>query len=789
MIKNYLKLTFRSLWKKKTFVTINVLGMAISIACCIVAYLNYDFDASFDQEHQKKESIYRLNSFRNFQGRITKLGLIPRPLGALIEDNIPDAEKVANFINPGANFRIKEEVFNTQIAYTDPTYFEMFDFEKLSGSIDISENANLVISDDLATKYFGDDDPLGKVVTQLLDSGVRDYKIVGVFKKKPDNSSFGGVEAFATFENYYLNNSDEKRDDWGKWATTFILLHDKSRIPVIENQLSEYIEFQNKAREDYQITKFYLDPLQGMAARASAENIGGWTYQAMDPVAVSAPAIMAGLLLLLACFNFTNTSIAMAGSRLKEIGLRKVMGGIRQQLIRQFMIESLVLCLIALILGVLIAEFLVPAYGQMWEFNLDLIYSENLELFGFFVGLLIITGVLAGSYPALYISKFEPVAILKGTQKFGGTSPFTKVLLTSQLVIALLAIIASISFIKNANFQKEFDLGYEGDGIIHVAFDNYSDYEVYKNAVVDDGRILSYSGSQDQMFESYRNDPVAFEDLQEEVDILKVDENYLETMNIKLVEGRNFNKDSETDINESILVTKELVKRFEWDNAIGKRIVWADTVQLFVVGVVEDIYTRSLWAPLEPMILRLSPKDDYRFLSVNTRPSEVIEANEYLEAKWKEIFTDRIYTGEYINLEIQSANRVNKNIVTIFTFLGIIATILSISGLYTLVSLHILKKLKEVAVRKVLGASIQGIVLKLNKQFIIMMLIAIVISSTLSYFVIGGLMSSIWAYHVELGLIVFLSSGFIFLFISTLTIGSKVYHAAASNPVDSLRSE
>ncbi|MEQ8925003.1 MAG: ABC transporter permease [Fulvivirga sp.] len=789
MIKNYLKLAFRSLWKKKTFVTINVLGLAVSIACCIVAYLNYDYDASFDVEHTNKENIYRLNSLRNFQGRITKHGIIPRPLGALAAENVSDFDKVANYINPNEKFRIEDELFNTNIVFTEPSFFEIFTFQRAQGQLDISENANIVISDELAQKYFGDEDPLGKVVTQVLDSGVRDYKVAGIFKKKPQNSSFGGVEAFASFENYYLTDPERKRDDWARWTTTFALLNDKSRIPAIENQLNEYIELQNEAREDFQITNFYLDPLVGMASRASSDNISGWTYQAMHPMAVIAPAIMAGLLLLLACFNFTNTSIAMAGSRLKEIGLRKVMGGIRLQLIRQFMLESLVLCFASLILGVIIAELLVPAYAQLWEFDLQLVYSENVGLFGFLVGMLVLTGLLAGSYPAFYISKFEPVTILKGTQKFGGTSPFTKVLLTGQLIIALLAIIASISFIQNAKYQKEFDMGYEGDGIIHVAFDNYDEYEVYKNAVANDGRIVSTTGSQDQLFEAYRNDPIRFEELQEEVDILKVDENYLETMNIRLTEGRNFMKDSETDIKESILVTKELVKRFKWDNPIGKRLVWADSVQLFVVGVIDDVYTRSLWNPLEPMILRMSAKDDYRFLTVNTRPSEVVEVNEYLEAKWKEIFPDRLYTGEYINIEITNANMVNKNIVTMFTFLGLVATILSVSGLFTLVSLHILKKLKEVAVRKVLGASVKSVVLKLNKQFFIIMLIAIVISSAISYFMIGGLMSSIWAYHVELGAFVFISSGLVFLLISTLTVGTKVYRAAASNPVNSLRNE
>jgi putative ABC transport system permease protein len=790
MIKNYLKITFRSLWKKKTFVAINVLGLAIAIACCIVGYLTFDYNQRFDIEHKKADNIYRINSERIFQDRTRKLGLVPRPMGRLVEDNIEEVKTLTNYLSNRGNIKIDDDMFSTRISYVDPAFFKMFTIEMLSGTVDLTKNANIYISDELATKYFGEEDPLGKVIVQALDSGVRDYVVAGVFKKQPSNSSFMSVEAITNYENYFLTYHKEKRDDWKIWNTTFIEVLDKNRLAAIEGQLKAYIKPQNEAREDFQITSYYLDPFVGMAIRDEKLQVGSSTREGLPSAAVIAPLIMSLLILLLACFNFTNTSIAISGTRLKEIGLRKVMGGVRSQLIRQFLTESVILCVIGMFIGLLMAEFLVPVYNRMWDFiDIGLSYSDNIDLIVFLFGLLIFTGIIAGSYPAFYISKFEPVSILKGTQKFGGTSPFTKSLLTLQLTISLLTIIASIAFIKNAQFQKDFDLGYQADGIIHVAFNSGNEYDIYKNSVVNDPRILSYSGSEYQLMASYRNDPVKHEQQVEEVDILNVDDNYIKTMNLELLEGRNFNKDSETDSKESVIITKKFAELFKWDNPIGKRIIWADTAQLFVIGIVDDIYTNALWQPLEPLMLRLSKKEEYRYLSISTSPLEAVLVNEYLEAKWKEIFPNKLYTGKYLNAAMNEAVMVNNNIFKMFTFLGVVALILSISGLFTLVSLNIAKRLKEVAVRKVLGASIGSIAVKLNMQFIIIILISIVISSALSYYMIGGLMGSIWAYHIDIGAFIFIASGVVFLVISILTVGTKVYGAAAANPVDSLRNE
>ena len=790
MLKNYLKIAFRNLAKNKMFVIINILGLGIAIACSIVAYLNYQFSSSYDLEHEEKEVIYRINSERVFQGRSTKMGYVPHPVGDLLDENIEEINQVTNYIPLRGNIRIKEDLFNANITYVEQEFFNIFNFEWIYGEPNLSQPSNIYLSDQLAEKYFGEENPIGKEIIHVLDSGTINYYVAGVFKKKTNNSSFNFVESFTSFDNYYRSNPDVKPDDWLYWTTVFIQVNEASKIPLIENHLKQYLEPQNQAKEDFQITRYYLDPLVGMASRDEKDDISSATANGMPSAAVSAPIIMSSLILLLACFNFTNTSLAISGKRLKEIGLRKVMGGLRSQLIRQFLVENILLCLMAMLVGLIIAEFLAKAYSSLWPFlTLNVSYFDNLDLLLFLFLLLIFTGIIAGSYPAFYISKFQPASILKGSLKFGGTSPLTRTLLTLQFSIALLAIISGFAFVQNAHFQKNFDLGYEGDGVIQVDLGNSNRFEIFKNAVINNPLVKSHSGTEHQIMSYLRNDPVKYEGIEEEVDIYAVDENYLETMDIDLLQGRNFKPDSKTDREESIIVTEKFVRLFGWDEPMGKRVVWMDTVQLYVVGVIEDVYTNALWSELDPMMLRYAAPENYRYFIARTDPGNIIETNKYLEKQWKNLFPDKIYPGFYLSQEVSESATVNNNILKMFLFLGSVATVLALSGLFTLVSLNILKRIKEIAVRKVLGASIGNIAIKLNFQFIIILCIAIILSSALSYFMIDGLMDSIWTYHIEMNFLIFMISGISFLLVSIATVGAKVFRAASMNPVNALRNE
>ena len=625
MIRNYVRITLRNLMKNKLIIFINILGLGVAIALCIIAYLNWRFDNDWDKGQQNSESIYRVQFLHDLPGKSEHWATTPMPLGDHIRENILGVDKVVCFLPSFAKFRIGDELFQTSMGYADSLFFEMFTFDIVDGNkADFKKKRTIFISDELARIYFNRVDVAGQPITQIIGEVPREFVIGGVFKKPPMNSSFY-VNAFALWDN--LRDSGGDMNDWSVWNTTFLQIHDPSMVELVTRHLQQYVEPQNRAREDFKIRSYYLENFKNISR--SSENVrGSHTRDAMPRAVVDIPTIMAALLLLLACFNFTNTSIALCGQRIKEIGIRKVLGGVRKQLIIQLLCESFLLCFLGLITGLLLAEFLVPAYDSLWTWlELDLKYSDNLLFLLFLFGLLLLTALLAGSYSAFYITKFEPITILRGKAKFAGTNWLTRSLLGIQFGISILTIIFAIGFYHNAVYQKNYDLGYYTTGIISVNVGNESGFNTYRDALSGDPDILSMAGTKHHL-QFYITTTVRYESQGRQVDLMEVGDEYMQTMNIRVIAGRSFIKNSETDKRESALVTEEFVKRFGWKNgAIGKRLVWRDTIQLHIIGVIRDIYSRALFRPLEPMMILYTSPKEYTHLIVQKKADRDAEVN------------------------------------------------------------------------------------------------------------------------------------------------------------------
>ncbi|MBL7853710.1 MAG: ABC transporter permease [Cyclobacteriaceae bacterium] len=801
MIKNYLLITLRNLLKNKMYILINTFGMGLAIACCITAYLNWEFQATWDEGHAHAAKIYRVQFWQEFQGNANRHGIAPMALSGYIKQNIKEADKVVRYMSGYCDMRIGEEVFGDQMVYADSAFFDLFTYKLKYGNFaDFHDRGKVFISDEIARKYFNTEDVVGRPLTQIVlgADGVRrpkEFEIGGVFEKLPLNSSFG-FDVITLFDNFWDVNLDKELTEtsWKRWAHVLWLEVDNpADVPVIEKQLQQYVEPQNLAREDFKIKNYFLENFDGMMARNRAnprlnsDYLGG----GIPEEAVTVPAIMAGLLLLLACFNFTNTSIAISGKRLKEIGIRKVMGGLRRQLVLQFLGENLLLCFFGLLAGLLIAEWLVPKYDSLWTWlSLDLSYTENAGFLIFLIALLVITAVIAGSYPAFYITSFEPVSILKGKARFGGTNWFTRILLGGQFVISILAIIMGLAFYQNGNYQRDYDLGFAKQGVISAWVNTEAGYNTYRDALTSNPDIQLVAGTRHHIANNWYNDPVKFEATEREVDIMEIGDDYFEVMDMTLVAGRKFEKDSETDRKESVLVTEEFVREFGWkDNPIGKRIVWMDTVSLYVVGVVKNIYARALWQPIQPMMMRYAAKDKYQQVLVKTDPSKMAEVNSFMEKKWKEVFPNTQYNGQWIDQELQETNEINQNVAGMFAFLGFFAALMTGIGLFTLVSLSIEKKLKQIGVRKVLGASMANITGVINREFIINLGISSVLGGVAGYFLADILMDSIWEYYLKLTVTTLLMSVLAMVILAVLAVGSKTLKTAALNPVNTLRSE
>ncbi|MFN3841275.1 MAG: ABC transporter permease [Cyclobacteriaceae bacterium] len=794
MIKNYLLITFRSMMKNKVHIFVNILGMAVAIACCIVGYYNYEFNASFDEYHENRESIYRVNLVREFQGKLTEYGYVPLPLGEVLRENVKEVEAVTRYSSNYADVRIGDEIFDASLAYVDPDFMTMFTLEIAEGSLQaIHDKSRVLISEELAFRLYGTSQAVGKPFTHILTEGrVQEYEVGGVYKLPPTNSSFND-HAFTNYENYWAINSEFKQGaNWYYRNTVFVQLKDGTRITTIEDQLKPFKDNNNKVREDFVISGFTLDPFVGMAVRDEYnDRPGTWTRGASPLAAVVGVGVMGIFILLIACFNLTNTSIAISSRRLKEIGIRKVMGGMRQQLIIQFVGETMLVCFVALLLGMVIAEWvLLPAFNALWPYmKLTTNYLGKPDFTIVMILMLLFTGLLAGSYPAFYISKFQPTAILKGKLKFGGTNYFTRVLLALQFSISLIGIVCSIAFIDNAKYQREFDMGFKQKQVLFTWVNSESEFNALRNVMAQNPDVLSIAGSEHHLFSSLYNDPIKHEEREIEVDIMHVGDNYLATAGLTLLQGRDFIKDSETDRKESVIITERVASLFGWDKPLGKEIFWMDTVKLYVVGVVKEIYNNGLWEEADPMVIRYTSPDKYKHLLLTASVDKIVGVNTYMEEKWKEIFPNRKFSSRYMDDQLVEANTVNNNIVKMFIFLGIVAVLLSITGLFTLVSLNIIKKMKEIGVRKMLGASIANISRVINTEFAVILLVACLLGSWGGAWMSEMLMNSIWDYYQKATLTTLVVSSVLILAVSALTVSFKTYNTARMNPVNVLRDE
>jgi len=792
MLSNFFKTTLRNLLKNKSYVIINVIGLSLSLACCIVAYLNYKFADDYDDHHLKQSRIYKVQVAKSVQERTIPYGITPLPMGAGLEEQLPELEASTRYATGGLIIKKKQNVLNERIAFVEDRFFDIFTFTFKYGTAEsFLDKGSIILSEKTATKLFDMNDPTGELVTLIMDNGTQFSKIVGgVLHDQPMNSSlrFSGL---MHFENY-LSIYDIDKNDWTSFlAATFILTQDEKKPKNVISYLNEkFIAIQNDARDDWKVAAYTLQPLSTMAV--SAEDLrANWLSQAPPKAAVITPLIMALLMLLIACFNFTNTSIAISSKRLKEIGIRKVMGGSKSQLILQFMLENLLLTLLSLILSLTLAIYLVPAYSALWDFiDLELSLLGNVEILYFLFGLLLFTSIIAGIYPAFKVSSYEPVEILKGNLKLGGTSTFSKILLTSQYALTTIALIASLAFSQNAKYQNDLDVGFEKYNIIAVQLDNAAQFDRLNQKISQNPDITQVARTEEHIGQWTYSRTLRNSDQEIEANMMDLGEDYAELMDLKILKGRYFREDLyERDKQNSIIVNEKAVEEFGWEEPIGQMIQVDDSTRLEVIGVMKNFHMDGFWNEIEPFGFRAALDDKTNFAVVKSNAGQSKATYTFLENAWFEMEPDRPFNASYQDEFIKNSEMVNNNITIMFTFLGGLALILSSIGLFTLVSLNVLKRIKEIGIRKVLGASIPNIILKVNQQFIWILLISIVLGAVLAYLAIDALMGSVFAYYKNIGFFsVTIPIAILVLTIFITSVG-RTLNSTRKNPIESLRYE
>jgi ABC-type antimicrobial peptide transport system permease subunit len=791
MFKNYLLVTFRNLLKNRVFTLINILGLGIALSVCIVAFFNHMFNYEFDRNNVNFDKIYRVNSFRDMEGREQEYGIVPATLGLEVKKDIPGIEKTARLMRTGSPVKEGLNIFPTQVSYIDPEFLDIFTFPIVLGDKEsIRNQADVLVSSTMAARLFGKEYPVGKTIVIVNDKNKEfTYTVGAVFTDLPLNSSFR-IDVLSHFDNFKL--MWELNDaDW-KFLTTalFIQVPDKSRLPSITQSLKDYIPVQNKARQDFRITRFKLIPLKEVGSN-SRNTWSSGLFPSLHPAALLAPPVMALFILLIACFNFANTSIATFSKRLKEIGLRKTFGGQRRQLVSQFMIETLIICSMALLVALILAEFLVPAYSSLWDYmKIELTFTRYLFFWLFLVLLLLLTGFLAGVYPAIYVSSFSPVNVLKGASPFRGAGKLSSVLLALQFSISVMALVMGLVFSKNAVYQRTLDLGYDRDKLIVIPV--VQDLSTsFKNEILTNPKIISAAGTRNHIGWGSYSRPIKDAVKQLEVDVMDIGPEYASTMGLRLVEGRLFDKSREDAdrTNKSIVINQKMVKDFGWKTPIGMTVTLYDTTRLTVVGVVQDFYISGLWQKINPTMLRLSSNDQYGVLVVRAEPENLPAVLDYLSLKWKNQATNFVFGGRFQEDTMQEEKTINNSILKVNVFLAVVATLLSLIGMYNLVSLDIIRRKKEMGIRKIQGAPVSLIMYLVSKKFLVVLVIASLIGCAGGYYLSDMMMGSIWQYFVQIKPGILILAVSIMLFATILTIIFKIGKAALRNPVDSLRYE
>jgi putative ABC transport system permease protein len=794
MLLHHLRLAFRTFFKNKAAFIINLIGMSIALGCSITAWVNYEYNAEFDQQQANINNLYRIAFWQETERGDAPYGVSPMPVGNLIRTTLHEGDQVIQYISKDGQFRIGDELFQKEFIYTDPAFTSLFTIDLLSGSLSLEDKGQLLISDKLARTYFGTEDVVGKPITQVVAGSLREFLVGGVFREFQPNSSFR-FDLITNYENYFIDPASKAdiESNWAGWSTTFLYLKNQNSVEVIEKQLANYVATQNETRPDLKIKSFYVEPFKGMAARAvNQRNQGHWMNMPMPPAAVIAPFAMAGLLLLVACFNFMNNAIAVASTRLKEIGIRKVIGGKRKELIFQFLSETFVFCMLALLLGMVLAEYFTAGWNGMWGgLEISIHYANNLELVIVLALLILLTALLAGGYPAFYISSFKPIEILRGSTRFGDANLLSKSLLVVQFSISLATVIFALAFYFNSQFQRSYDLGYSWRSVIQVPLETPQQYALLKNEIDGNPMLQSVGGSEHHIYSSnYKASARAENQIEKEVEMLNVGDDYFKTVNVRLLSGSGFQKDKSSDINESIIVNEEFVRIFSLGSEpIGKRILLNDSIPVYIKGVVKDVYLQALFQPLSPLAFRYVPEAEYQYLVASADPNDLVALNTQFKKSWQKIFPTQLYPGKLMESRMVMALEHFDSVVILYSFLGLVAIIMSISGLYSLVSLNLQRRTKELGLRKLLGASLGHIVVQSGKMFMVIMVISFITGSLLGTFMVNAMMDSVWEYYEAVdGLVITLAIS-ILVCIAAATIGYKIKRVATANPVDSLRYE
>lgn len=791
MLKNYLKIAFRHISRNKGYVFINVIGLGIALACTMIAYVNWQTGNGADSFHENYDKLFRV--IANTPGNSRPTADVATPLAALAPKEIAGVEAAVRYDRTGAVIEVNGDVFQEGIAAVDANFLDVFTFNLLEGKPDaLSKPNTLLISKKKAEKYFGDASALGKILTLNPEYlGGTEMVVGGVFEHLHHQTSSLSPNFLVNIDFVEKGLYPDTLMNWdNRAAATFLLLKDPQNHADISQKMSnQYIALQNEGVPYDKRSNYILQPMSQVYMQGMKVN-NNWIQKAVSPSFYWGPWVLALMILFTACLNFTNTSISFSNKRLKEMGVRKVMGGGRNQLALQLLSESLIICLLAGALAIILAEYLLPLYNSLWsymELELALNYLSNPSLIAFLIGIIFLTALIGGAYPAFYVSSFKATNIFRGSTKFGGDGWLVRSLLGFQIITAVVAIIACVSFVQNAEFQKNYDYGYNTHSIINIDIQSGETFEKFRTVITENPAIQGVTGSRNNLgFGSWWWNIGKPED-NRHAQVQLVGTDFFKVMDLALIEGRPFDKNLETDYENSIIINKKLMEEQQWTTALGQTLEMNGKKE--VIGVVEDFHASNLFDGISPNVFHFVKPERMRVMKVKVPVEQLVATRGYLESKWKEVFPYKPFDAYFQDENLAQSAMVSESIAYINLFLAIVSILLAATGLFSLVSLNFLKRAKEIAVRRVLGASPESIAITLNKHYLLIFGMGSIIGVALGSWFSGFLMEQVFAINNGVSTFSTIIAAVGICAIGALTIGGKLFGVLQTNPADTLKND
>ena len=800
MISNYIKVAVRNILRHKGYSFINVIGLAIGMTCCLLTMLWVMDELSYDRFHENAPNIYRVEQDQNYSGRLYHVNVTPYPMAEGILAEIPEAENATPY--PWYRtmlFRYGEKAFfESGVRAVEPGFLRMFSYPLIRGDAPTAlENPHsVIITEDMAEKYFGEEDPLNKVM-QLNNE--YDFTVTGILKNPPSNSILQ-FDMLIPFK--FLPELGQTIDQWG-WNSivTYVQLHENANVAEVNEKITDLRfrkveELLQDNPEDLQRyreaprTQFMLRPLTDIHLHAYF----GYTKSMGDILYVYIVSVIAAFVLLIACINFMNLSTARSANRAKEVGMRKVVGAQKTHLVGQFYGESILMAFAGLLIALCFVMLVLPHFGNFVDKQFTL---ASLFRWQFIVGMLavtLVTGLVSGSYPALFLSSFLPVQVLRGSLSSGAKSSlFRKVLVVTQFTLSISLIIGTVVIYNQITFMKHKELGYDREHMMYIPLrgDTRESYEVLKNELLKGPEVLNVTGTNHTPSHIGSNSSGGDWDGKDPeshvlISFNAVDFEYIETMKIDLVEGRSFSKEFTTDTATAFMVNEEVVKIMGVESAVDKRFEFLGTDGK-IIGVMKNYHFQSVQEKIEPLAIYARP-EQVNYVVIRLREGDIEKGVDYVRAAWEQVVPDYPFDYRFVDEDLDRQYRGWQQLSDLLKYFAFLAIFIACLGLFGLALFTAEQRTKEIGVRKVLGASLANLLFLLSKEFTKWVILANVIAWPVAYFVMNNWLQG-FAYRTSLAWWIFVSSGVLALVIAIITVSYQCIRAALINPAEALKYE